>query len=185
MNIRLNLLPEEKKAEVRRARDFRFILWQGVSLVFLAAAYLGILEGVHAALGIRLQEVGQAGRTAETEALGEIQAYENLFQETNRKVSGLDRLQKEHLFWSNALAQLEAAVPDGIVLERLLTNEAVLSLAGKAATRDALLGFQSSLNGSECFSGAKVPLSDLFSQKDIDFQIEVEVRQECLKPKNL
>jgi Tfp pilus assembly protein PilN len=115
----------------------------------------------------------------------EIDAAERKFKEVNKKVSTLLTLQQEHTTWSSLFLSLNTIIPEGILLEKLVTTNQQISLSGKATTRDILLQFQDKLNQSDCFKNAKIPLSDLFIQENVDFQLDVEIKKECLKPGNL
>jgi hypothetical protein len=58
-------------------------------------------------------------------------------------------------------------------------------LSGQAATRDDILALEKKLKESACVKNVNVPLSNLFSQENIDFQIDFEMQKECLKKNNL
>jgi Tfp pilus assembly protein PilN len=184
MNIRLNLLHEERKREIRKKKNFYLVMWQGSLLVSFALAYMGVLAGIHLTLRMQLQDVERAG-TAANGSFQEIGEYERLFKETNERVDRLAKFQSEHVAWSRLFMEMDRLVPDGVTVRKVLTKDYQVSLSGRASDRDTLLEFQAELNGSECFQNAQVPLSDLFSQKDVDFQMDVEMKKDCLKPKNL
>lgn len=186
MEIKINLLPEEKKREVRKKKQYHLIVWQSLLFGCLLVFYLGILLGIRFMLDFQLKGLENIDAIeAKGQAFQEIDAAEKKFQEVNAKIGELTKFRQEHILWSRLFVEMDRLIPEGILFDKVSTTDRKVSVSGKAETRDILLKFQEKLNGSECFRDARVPLSDLFSQKDIDFQLDVEMKQECLKPKNL
>lgn len=186
MKIKLNLLSEAKKNEIRQKKRYRLIVWQEVIVVSLIIFYVGILGSISMMLAFQLQklESNNASQSQEQSFL-EINAAEKKFKDVNKKVSTLIALQQEHTIWSSLFLSLDTLTPEGVLLEKLVTTNQRISFSGKASTRDILLQFQDKLNQSDCFQNAKIPLSDLFIQENVDFQLDVEIKKECLKPGNL
>ena len=182
MDIRINLLPDEKKQEIRGNRRFAFVLWQGVFILSLSILYGWILIGLHITLDSRLKALQLETKIKNEDSIIEVQKYGDIFREANDRVEFISRFQMEHIRWSRTLLSLNDLVPNGVTMERISSKDYQLLLAGKAQTRDVLLEFQDKMNASDCFQNAKVPLSDLFSQKDIKFQMDLEVKPSCLKP---
>ena len=58
-------------------------------------------------------------------------------------------------------------------------------LLGIAGTREDLLLFEQQLKSSACVEKVDVPLSNLFSQKNLEFQIEFSITLECLRKNSL
>ena len=58
-------------------------------------------------------------------------------------------------------------------------------LSGIAGTREDLLLFEQQLKSSACVEKVDVPLSNLFSQKNLEFQIEFSITLECLRKNSL
>jgi Tfp pilus assembly protein PilN len=186
MEIKLNLLSEAKKIEVRRKKRYRLVVWQEILGVSLILFYTGVLFGIDYMLDFQLKNMADANVSKEQEqTFREIESIEKKFQDVNAKVAITRQFQQEHIVWSNFFTALNRVVPEGIVLEKMGTVDRKISLSGRADTRDKLLSFQESLNKSECFQNAKIPLEDLFTQEKIDFQMDIEIKQLCLKPKNL
>ncbi|MDD5084067.1 MAG: PilN domain-containing protein [Candidatus Moranbacteria bacterium] len=186
MEIKLNLLSEAKKIEVRRKKRYRFIVWQEIILVSLLLFYVGILAGIYYMNRFQLRNLESANVSKEQEqAFREIDSAEKKFQSVNKQVAEMLKFQKEHTKWSNFFIALDEVIPEGVLLEKVSTVDRKISLMGKADTRDALLMFKEKLNASECFQNADIPLSDLFTQDNIDFQLDVEIKKDCLKPGNL
>lgn len=186
MEIKLNLLSEAKKNEVRKKKRYRLVVWQEIIVVSLLLFYGLILGGIvymHS-FQIKNLSIASVSQTQE-QAFQEVDSAEKKFKEVNTLVASLQKFQKEHTVWSRVLFALNEASLEGVALEKIATTNQKVSLQGVAQTRDKLLEFKERLNASSCFQNATLPLSDLFTQEDVDFQIDVEVKQDCLKPGNL
>ena len=186
MEIKLNLLSEAKKNEVRKKKRYRLIVWQESVVVALALFYVGVLFGISSMLDLQVKsQEGVVATNGKEQIFQEISDIERKFEDTNKKVAETMKFQQEHMAWSGLFAALDATVPEGVLLEKMSTVNRKVSLSGKSDTRETLLKFQDKLNGSDCFENAKVPLADLFAQENIDFLMDVDMKQTCLKPKNI
>jgi hypothetical protein len=68
-----------------------------------------------------------------------------------------------------------------ITLSNLSNKDFIIFMVGKANTRDALVSLKDRLEKEECFSDVKLPLSNLVSKDNLVFQIEFNVKEECVK----
>lgn len=186
MEIKLNLLSEAKKSEVRRKKQYRLTVWQEMIFSAVLLFYIGILFGIDTMLDFQLKSLESVQASdQQRQVFQEIDSAEQKFYDVNGKITDVMKFQREHITWSSLFVGLKGIIPDGILLERLSTDNRTVSLSGMADTRDALLKFQEKLDSSDCFQDAKVPLSDLFAQDNIDFQMDVVIKKECLKQGNL
>lgn len=186
MEIKLNLLSEAKKTEILKKKRFQLIVLHEciyISMIIIYGMILVSLYYVHT-LQIKNQKVVNE-LSLEGEKVKEITEAQQEFIRTNKDLDSLLRLQQEHTIWSEMLVQMQKALPDGVYVEKIATNERKISLNGRAKTRDILLKFQDNLNNTECFENAKVPLADLFTQENVSFQLDFEIKLSCLKPKNI
>lgn len=182
MQILLNLLPDEKKTTLVRRLWFRFFAWQTVLLMSLALLYVLILGGINYLLA---QEVAVTEKTAtlaeeRSEEAARLKRYQEVFKEINDKSAVTYRYTENHLHWTKFFTLLDRLVGQGIVVTGLLTQNYTVTLNGQAATRDDFLGFEAALRQSECVSDVKVPISNLFSPKEIEFQITFNLKRDCL-----
>lgn len=110
----------------------------------------------------------------------ELAKYEDKFKQTNEDVEILDKIQNSNLIWTNFLTELSLIMPEGIFLSDLSSKNYQVFLAGKARSRENLLNFKANLEQSTCFSNINIPLSNLVVKQDVDFQMDIEVKKECL-----
>lgn len=182
MRILLNLLPADKKQALSERFYSRFFLWQTTLLLLLLCFYTGILGGIYFLLryeAVGSQEIlsGFDQFDAETKRL---LYHQEVFKETNAMTADLSRFLTRHLEWNKLFDMLERLTPSGVTLTELVTKDYTVSLVGQAKTREQFLAFEAALRASECTSDVKVPLSNLFAQTELDFQVDFNIKPECL-----
>lgn len=182
MRILLNVLPEEKKDALVRKFRYRFFLWQTTLILLLELYYVVILGGIYTILNYQVR-VGRDALVAFeqfNEEAKKLVSYQEEFKKVNAETESIARYQQSHFHWSELVALLQKLTPEGVVVVELLTKDYTVSLSGQAGTRDQFLQFEEALKGSECVSDVRVPISNLFSQKEVDFQIDFKLKKECL-----
>lgn len=182
MRILLNLLPEEQKEELIQKFRFRFFLWQSMLILILQGYYALTLVGMYSMLDYQvriardsLTEFDQFNHEAK-----QLLAYQDEFKMANKMVATVNQYEKGHLQWGALFSLLRRRVPEGVTLIELSTKDYIVSLVGQSDTRDTFLKFEDSLKNDECVSDVKVPLSSLFSQTEVDFQIDFTLKRDCL-----
>lgn len=185
MKTLLNLLPEEKKDDIQNRLRSRFLLWQLFLVFVLEIFYFSMLIGTYFILDFQLKSLEGIGQNSVLSSRAEdkrLSEYEKKFQDTNTEIEVVNRIDRSHLYFSNILTLLDTLVPAGITISQMKTNEYVVSLSGRAAKRDDLLLFDKQLKAEEkCVTDVNIPVSNLFSQEKIDFQIDFSVKPECLR----
>ncbi len=182
MKILLNVLPEEKKeALVRKFRN-RFFLWQTTLVLILELYYVVVLGGIFMILHYQAKTASEALTAFDqyNEEAKKLVMYQEEFKTVNATAEVVSRYQRTRFQWTSLFLMLDELTPKGVVIIELLTKDYTISLSGQAETRDQFLEFESALKASECVSDVRVPISNLFSQKEIDFQIDFKMKKECL-----
>ena len=183
MKILLNLLPAEKKIEIRKDNRFRMIVAQGSGVLFLGVFYCCLLLGISWLLSEQLSSTKGLSDDGSSSSPGksEIASYEKTFQETNANISEISRLLENHVLWEKFFRSIQSATPDGVLYTKLLAkNDFTLSASGTAPSREALLLLEKNMNDSDCFRDAAVPLSDKLVKENIDFQLDAIIEKTCL-----
>ncbi len=185
MRVLLNLLPEEGRDQIRRKYYNRFFFWQSIFLLAIEVFYLCLLGSVFYILreSRLLTEQAEVDRVATQTDAKELESYEERFREVNRIAGQSNQFDREHLRWTELFLRLDQLVPKNIALTSLSTKDYRVFLSGRALTRDDFLELQSRIGNESCFSDPKAPVSNLFSEKDVDFQIDFSVKEECIKGK--
>jgi hypothetical protein len=183
MKILLNLLQEEKRNEVHSRLHFRFFLWQLFLVLALEVFYIVILISIYFILDYQLQSLQSIGQQYDAEHSEQkmLDRYQKKFKEANTTVEVVRKIERQHFSFEQIFILLDGILSESIAIEHLATKEYTVMLSGQAATRDDLLAFKSRLEESECVKNVNVPLSNLFSQENVDFQMDFEMKKECLQ----
>ena len=189
MKTLLNLLPEEKKESIQGHLRSRFLLWQLFLLFFLEIFYLTILICTYLVLDFQLRSLSAIETDMMASSQGEVarlNTYEKKFDENNKMVAVIGNIDRSHLYFSKVFTLIDPLLPEGIVISNLTTKEYSVSLFGRAKTREQLLQLDENLKKSEgCIENVVVPLQNLFSQENIDFQVDFTVASKCLRKDTL
>ena len=185
MRVLLNLLPEEGRRRIRREYYNRFLFWQSIFIFSIEIFYVCLLGGIFVILHENRMTIEQAeeARAATYTEAKELGAYEEKFREVNRAVEQSNRFDREHLRWTELFTRLDRLVPERVALTGLSTKDYRVSVSGWAAARDDFLELERRLKGDDCFSEFTAPVSNLFSEKSVDFQVDFSVKKECIKGK--
>lgn len=184
MKTLLNLLPEENKKNIERKIHFRFFLWQLFLLFALEILYVSILIGTYVVLDYQLQSLktlAQLNNSAEHGEQATLTAYQKKFKEINSMTEEIGRIEGNHFSFTQVFFLLDDILPQGVTIDHLTTKNYTVLLTGTALTRDDLLAFDAKLKASSCVENVNVPISNLFSQENIEFQVDFGVTKECLK----
>ncbi len=125
------------------------------------------------------QAAGAAQVTAEHKE--EYDRYEEKFEATNKSVRAAGGYLALHTSFSDLLRQIEALLPPNTRIEKISTQSYKIFLTGTTDTRDTFLRFQENLKQNPCFESVNAPLSNLFSETNVQFEIDFSVKPECLR----
>lgn len=182
MKIYLDLLPQERKDELKRRKDFWAILRRQLLFLFPVAVFIVILVNVYLILGIQESNMQATGSGQQSQGeYKQLHTYEDTFNQTNNLVIFLSRTESQHLYWSRLIAKISGVAGDGIYLTEFSTKDYQVFLLGKAKSRDDLIAFKDAVAGSGCADNVNVPLSNLTTPSDVDFQMDFTAKQECIK----
>ncbi|NTW75739.1 MAG: hypothetical protein HGB34_02450 [Candidatus Moranbacteria bacterium] len=182
MKVLLNLLPEENKVIIRRNRFDRFLFRQSVMLISVVVFYLGVLWSVFLIVHENRKFIESAGRTSEIvrSEVVELSAFETKFREANMIAGQANRFLESSPNWAGFLVRMDRLVPPDVSLNAMTTRGFRISLSGMAKTREDFLAFESALKRDECLVGFVIPVSNLFSETNVEFQMDFSVSEECL-----
>lgn len=185
MRVLLNLLPEEGRAQIRMRYYNRFFFWQSLFLFMITVFYLCLLGSIYFVLNENLlfAERADMDKTAIRVEAKELRAYEEKFREANRIAEQANRFDRGHLHWTELFVHLDGLVPENVAFTSLSTKDYRVFIAGRALSRGDFLELEKRLKSEECFTDFRNPVSNLFSEKDVDFQIDFSVKEACIKGK--
>jgi hypothetical protein len=181
MKIFLNLLPPEKKAALASQFRWRFFLSQWLFVLCLFLILLGCTGFL--LMTTRQETKVQRERTKVTngEEQKTFDEYEKKFTETNKTMKMTAGYLAFHTSFDTVLQKIESLTPEGIRMQKITTTDYKILLAGTAETREVFLLFEENIKKNGCFTNVNAPLSNLFSEKDVEFVIDFLVKAECLQ----
>lgn len=182
MKIFLNLLPPERKHDIVKRFYWRFFLgqWFLVLLIALSAVVVMGLLYFRVQLAVRHQQAAGAAHVT-TEHKAEYERYEEKFEATNKIVRRTGGFLTLHTSFSELLRQVEAVLPPNTRIEKVATQDYKIFLTGTTDTRDTFLALQENIKKNTCFKDVNTPLNNLFSETNVQFEIDFKVKEECLR----
>jgi Tfp pilus assembly protein PilN len=184
MIVTIDLLPEERKNEIKKKKFFILVIKQEILFTFSLIFFIIFLMSLNFIIKYERDSMVSVYSDEQTINKGdELKKYEEKFKEINKKVASVSDIYSKHLFWSSIFYKLSESVPDGITISHLATNNYQISIVGNAKKRDDFLKFEENMAKAECFTDMNAPLSNLVVKENVDFQIDFTIKKECLKEK--
>ncbi|MDO8240759.1 MAG: PilN domain-containing protein [Candidatus Moranbacteria bacterium] len=184
MEIKLNLIPQYRKDEIAQSSKMRLILRWEIELAVIILVFFALLFSLNYLLKFNLD-----AQTSEFESKQSKEKYETItnldsnFKTVNAQVTLDESIQNDQLYWSRMFDKLNSAMPDGVGVNKLANKNYKVLIAGIADTRDILIAMKDSLAQEPCFANVNLPLSNLASKENVEFQIEFDIKEECIKNK--
>lgn len=182
MEIKLNLIPPNKKEEIERNRRLKMVIRTEVVMTIIAVVFLVVFVSFRYSLELDL--AGEKMLNSEIEKADQferIKNYDNQFNQANERIKQIAAIDKAQLYWSKIFEKISQLIPAGIEVRTLTTDQYAVTIVGLSDTRDNLIEFKSKLEENACFSDIVLPLSNLVDKADVDFKITFNVKENCLK----
>jgi hypothetical protein len=184
MKIFLNLLPPQRKESLVNAFYARTFLARLILIVFLFLLVDGVL-GMYFFRSFQKEKIISPISSGAPNGQAEYRAYQETFESMNQKTRAASGYLTLHTSFSWLLSEIEAALPGGVRVQKLVTKEYQVLLSGTADTREAFLQMESALKKDACFSQFNAPLSNLFTETNVSFQLDFMVKEECLRGREM
>ena len=181
--IKLNLIPPYRKEEIQKNRRLRtFMRWEG-ELFLIFAIFVAGLFSINYILKINLSVASDILNSAmqSNEQYKAIEKYDSDVRDMNSLLAVASKIQGGQLYWSKFFVKINEEVISGITIENMANKNYTVSLSGKADTRENLLVFKDRMEKEDCFEKIDLPLSDLVSKENLNFQMDIQVKKECLR----
>lgn len=117
-----------------------------------------------------------------SEQFKKIEKYDNDTKDMGKIISNVGKIQSAQFYWSKFLAKLNDKVISGVEINKITTKNYEIILGGKVNTRDNLITFRDNISKDDCFTDINLPLSNLVSKDNVDFQMSFKIKKECLSP---
>ncbi|MDP3794351.1 MAG: hypothetical protein Q8R13_00270 [bacterium] len=177
----VNLLPPERQAVLSRIFSHRLVIFYGkvlTTLLVFFAAELFVLG-----LAFRIE-----ARALEERILADaatLEEFSALLEESRLQARRLSTVKAFLAQTAPLHPLLDAAlvgIPDGIRLTNVQfrRDEARLTLAGRAPTRESLLEFEAQLKALPEVAQVAVPVSSFLKARDVDFVVNITFGEPAL-----
>ena len=193
--INFNLLPPEIKEELKWEKINRSFAIHGLIIIAMIVVFILFLLIIQLYSVMKLTDLERTiGLKKENIKVKEVENLEDEIGSFNENLIILDKIQKNHLHFSQVISIFAESVPESIQVVRLNIiqpekdkknkeegkKDYQVNINGKAAKRDNLLIFKNALEGTSCFIKIYSPLSNLIKREDIDFRFTGDLNQEFL-----
>jgi hypothetical protein len=183
MEINLNLIPPYREKEIQKNKRFRLILRIELVMLMFVLIFFSFLFSLNYILDLNfILASNDTEISKDREQYDNIRKYDREFNEVNINVAQIEKIDKDQLYWSRLFLKLSQSVIAGISIQSVATKDYSVFLIGKAESRENLISFRDSLAKDSCFSSINLPLSDLVSRGNVDFQMDLAINEDCIRP---
>ena len=184
MKTKLNLIPEYKKEEIRQKSIVLKISRWLAEFTSVLAIFVALLFSIGYILKLDLLTNEIKLSPNNISKFKEFKQYDSEIKNINAQIKELQRIQGGELYWSNFFAKMSDLVPDGVVINGMGNKDYAIAIAGNADMRDNLVAFKTKLEADSCFTDVNLPLSYLTEKENLSFQINFNIKKECLAQSN-
>ncbi|MFZ2192757.1 MAG: type IV pilus assembly protein PilM [Candidatus Moraniibacteriota bacterium] len=180
----INLLPKNKKEALARAKRFKLVLGWELIISFIVLCFFSFLFSIGNLLNLNLATISDSSMSQSSGTQYEmIKYYEDKFSGINSDLEKIITIDRDQLYWSRMLSELASAATEEVEITDFATKNLSLYLAGHAKTRESMVSFKGKLEQLGCFSQVNLPISNLASKDNVNFQMDLTIKEECLNSK--
>jgi cell division protein FtsB len=207
--MNFNLLPPESREELKWEKINRSFVMHSAIIIAMVFVFILLLSIIQLYADVKLSDFKKAINLREENIrVQEVKEMEDEIKNFNEYLATIDKIQKNHLYFSQVISIFTENVPGSVQIARLnisqpeeKKNNAIqpkktsiadtsskkteekkfqININGKAAKRDDLLSFKNALEKTSCFAKIYSPLSNLVEREDIDFSFVGDLNKEFL-----
>ena len=208
--IDFNLLPPEDMEELKWEKINRSFIMHSVIIIAMVFIFILFLLIIQLYADIKLSGLEKIiNLRKENVRMQEVKDLENEIENFNGHLTTIDKIQKNHLYFSQVISIFTENVPSAVQIARLniiqpeekkniavqpkkSSSSAVpppqkteekkfqININGKAAKRGDLLFFKNALEKTSCFTKIYSPLSNLVERENIDFSFVGDLNKKFL-----
>jgi hypothetical protein len=171
--IKLNLVSENLKKEIKLRRVYGIIKKVAFIFIFIIIIYAVALLFSSMLIANKFEEtVNQTTLITKNS-----ENYNNRIRGINGRLSSIAEAQKNFIRLSCFMKDIREFSGSDVFLNQILFNreKTLVVIRGKSKTRDKLLAFKEKLKDSGFFSEIDLPLKNLLTREDIEFEITATI----------
>lgn len=177
MKITINLIPTEKKEELRMKKNGRRIV--KISLMAYLAMFVLAFFIYGCLLVIQVQKDGvdqELANLSNNNIFRQTKDEQNIIKEYYQRANYIEQnFNKQRSYWA-FFQELNSQVPTGIDFTELKIEDKLISIKGVGKTRDEVIRFRDNLQKSNFFNKVNFPISNFTQDKDVNFDFNIELK---------
>lgn len=177
MKKTINLLPKERKNNLKWKKFNLFLLKNGLIFVLATVVFLVFLISNLFILNIYKKINQDEIKKEESSGLNKTinEAKKEIDEKHMETEEFLKVFSKGDSYWVY-LDEINQSLPEEVYFKELNLDKENLEIKGWSETRNDLLKFEESLKQKEIFKEIEMPISNLTSQENINFEIIVNLQ---------
>lgn len=178
MEITINLLPPEKKEELKNLRTIGTVIGIGTSAIFSIAVLFVFLQFCTKAILIQKNAFDkEVNRFAQTDAYREMRKSQTDIKKHSKQASQIKSgLLVKKSYWS-VIDEINKMMPKDVYLRELSITEGTVSIKGFAFFRKSLLELEEELKQNENFIEIESPISNLVANENVVFEFKAKIKE--------
>ncbi len=180
--IKLDLLPPLEKKNLWLEQIQRWILFYASTILIIFLVFVGFLFGIWSFLIIQQNSLASNLKSIQSDSRGQaLIEQRNAIEKTNQTLEKINRIQKNHKYYSWLLAALSDLIPEGVRLESIsIGQDGQAVLYGFAPKRDQVIVIKENLEQSKLFDDIFSPLANLTRQEAVNFYFKFKLKSSVL-----
>ncbi len=178
MKVTINLLPSNKKEEIRVQQLAGMVFEIGFSAVAAIAVFVIFLFSC--LFIIDMQEKIITEETIQLEKVnvyGEVRKTYDLVDEYYKNTGQLEKGLSDQVSQVLILEKVNGLIPENLFLEEISIMEGKILIKGFSSSRDSLIEFRDKLEGDEQFDSVEAPISNFTASENINFTFTIGIKK--------
>jgi len=176
--LTLNLISQQLKQQIKLRRTYSMIKKLSCFFLILIVIYSFTLLFAEYLMQQKFNEI--VNQT--TQITKNSQSYNNKVKKINSQLIFIDKIQENLLKFSCLLDKVNKANGNKVTFQVISVSKETgkLIIKGNALTRDDLILFKKNLESLNLIAEVNLPLNNLLSKENVDFEIEAKLVKEKL-----
>ena len=176
MKISINFLPQERKDELKNLKHIGVVMRVGIMVILALCLLIIFLEFIMYSIRIEKDFVeSEILRFENSGGYRETKISQDSLREYSKTAKTIKSGLKNKKDYTGLIADINAMIPDGIILQRFSISTKGIVLSGVSLEREKLLFLEQKLKEDERFKKVDSPISNLVSDVNASFTFKLEL----------
>ena len=178
MKITINLLPENKKEEVRIQYLIGMVLNIGSSAFFAILVFSAFLFSCFFIIDLQGKIIeDEINRLNRVDIYGEVQKTRELVNEYYKNTDQLEKSLNEQISHVAILEKINELMPKDLFLQEISIADGKVLINGFSSSRNSLIDFRDRLEKEEKFEKVEAPISNFTASENINFNFTIGIKK--------